>query len=181
MTYANPQNNVSEICSDLIGHVITEGTNNGYYSRSWRWTIESGEISNFQILNVRENSSERYTIDAQMHLAAGPHAHKYEAQVTIYYINTYRGWEIDMVKSRSLKTVRTYYYDDCINSYIDDGGIQGTRVALENNCDSPLEVGGRTYDEYDGWVKFSVTVNPHDDVVVGHFISDYMIDYVERP
>ena len=178
---ANPQNSVQEICRDLIGHVVTEGTNNGYYDRSWRWTIEAGEISNFQILNVRENSSERYTIDASMHLSAGPRAHTYKATVTIYYVRTGYGWEIDLVKSREMETVRTYRYDDCINAAIEYGGIQGERIAFENHCDVPLEIGGKAYDEYSGWQKFSVTISPNDEAIYGHFVQDFTIDYVERP
>ena len=178
---ANPQNSEQEICRDLIGHVITEGTNNGYYDRSWRWTIEAGEISNFQILNVRENSSERYTIDASMHLSAGPRAHTYKATVTIYYVRTGYGWEIDLVKSREMETVRTYRYDDCINAAIEYGGIQGERIAFENHCDVPLEIGGKAYDEYSGWQKFSVTISPNDEAIYGHFVQDFTIDYVERP
>lgn len=181
IAHANPQNSVAEICRDLVGHVVTEGTNNGYYSGSWRWTIEDGEISNFSVLSIRENTSDRYTIDVLMHLSARPNSIKYAVKATVYYVRSYSGWYIDMVKSRGMSVVRTYYYDGCIRSYLDDGGIQGTRVALENNCDVTLEVGGRTYDEYDGWEKFSITVSPHDDAVVGHFISDYIIDYVERP
>lgn len=184
MMSAKAQNNApvntAVICRDLVGHSLSEGTADGYYSRDWRWTIEEGEISNFRILSVRENTATNYTIDVQMRLAAVSGHCAYNAKATIYYVRGSRGWEMEMIKSRGISIVKTHRYDDCIRDYTDDYSIHGKRIHLENSCERTFEVGGKILKDGE-WHKFSVTVSPHNEEIVGSHIDDYMIDYIERP
>ena len=179
--YAKPQDNPKEICMDLVGRSITEGTDDGYYHSDWKWTIKQGEIKKIKVLSVRENTTKRYTADVKIRLSRGERSHAIDATLTVYYIYSNHGWEIQFVKSRGIKIVRTHRYDDCIRASLDYGGIQGNRVYLVNDCDITLEVGGKTYHEYGGWKTFSVRVSPHSDCIYDSMIEDFTIDYIELP
>ena len=182
-TYANRQSKApvssATICRDLVGHQLSEGTDNGYHSRDWYWTIEEGEIKAFRILSVRENTSNRYTIDAQMRLSTHTGS-TYNAKVTIYYVKARRGWELEFVKSRSMNIVRTYRYDDCIHTE-KGSGIHQHDLYMTNNCEVTLEIGGKVCDIYGGWTKFSTKILPHETKLIDYSVADYKIDYVERP
>ena len=165
------------ICYDLVGHTLSEGTENGYYPQSWRWKIEEGEITDFRILDVLEDTPTHYTFDAKIRLSSKTRS--YDAKVTVYYIlNAQRRWEIEMVKSRQMSIVKTHRYDDCIKSYI-NRELAGPYLYLENNCEITLEVGGQ-YFTGDQWVRFAKTVDPHSTLGMG-FFSDFSIEYIERP
>ena len=169
---------VVTICRDLIGHNLSEGVKDGYYPREWKWTIEEGEISNFRILSVRENTEDRYTIDVQMKLSTSTRA--FIAKATVYYVHTQRGWDLEMVKSRGMNIVRTYRYDDCIQPEYGDGYLNKEDLYLVNDCEVTLEVGGKIF-KYGSWRKFSTTVSPHSTQQVDYYVEEYVIDYVERP
>ncbi len=181
VTYANPQRKApvssATICRDLVGHHLTEGTDNGYHSKDWHWTIEEGEIKAFRILSVRENTSNRYTIDAQMRLLTHTGS-GYNAKATIYYVKTKRGWKIEFIKSRGMKIVRTHRYDDCIRVEKRSGYLNPLYVT--NNCEVALEIGGKVCGIYGGWEKFSIKVLPHETNLIDYSVADFTIDYVER-
>lgn len=184
VTYANPPRKApvssAVICRDLVGHQLSEGTDNGYYSKDWFWTIEAGEIKTFRILTVRENSLSRYTIDVQMRLSS--HAgSSYNAKATIYYVKTRRGWEIEFIKSRSMNIVRTHRYDDCIRMKKGSGYLDHDDLYVTNNCELTLEVGGKVCGIYGGWEKFSTKILPRETKLIDRCVADYTIDYVERP
>lgn len=168
------------VCRDLVGHKLSEGTDNGYHSRDWYWTIEEGGIKDFRILSVRENTSNRYTIDAQMRLARHTGS-AYNVKATIYYVKTRRGWEIEFVKSRSMNIVRTHRYDDCIHLEKGSGWLDKDDLYVTNNCELALEVGGKVCGIYSGWEKFSTRVLPRETKRIDYSVADYTIDYVERP
>lgn len=184
ITYANPQNNApvstKTICRDLVGHQLSEGTDNGYHSEDWYWTIEAGEIKAFRILSVRENTSARYTIDVQMRLATHTGS-AYNAKATIYYVKTKRGWEIEFIKPRSMNIVRTHRYDDCVHFEKGDGYLNRDDLYVTNNCEVTLEVGGKVCGIYGGWKKFLIRILPHETKLVDYSVADYTIDFVERP
>ena len=183
IAFANSHNyapvSSSTICRDLVGHKLSEGAD-GYHSREWHWTIEEGEIQDFQILSVRENTSSRYTIDAQL-LLSTPSGSTYNAEATIYYIRTNRGWEIEFIKSLSMNIVRTYRYDDCVYLEKGSGYLNSDDLYVTNNCEITLEVGGKICGMYGGWKKFSRKVRPHETMRIDYSVADYTIDYVERP
>ena len=168
------------ICRDLIGHKLSEGTDNGYHSRDWYWTIEEGGIEDFRILSVRENTSNRYTIDAQMRLARHTGG-AYNAKATIYYVKAKRGWEIEFVKSLGMNIVRTHRYDDCIHVEKGSGWLDQDALYMINNCEVALEVGGKICGLYSDWKKFSTRILPHETKRIDYSVADYTIDYVERP
>lgn len=163
----------TQIRNDLIGHYVTEGTDNGYYDSSWKWRIEHGEIRSFQIYSVEQSTNDRYTIDANIRLATTTVA--YDADVTIYYVKSSGRWQIEFVRSNGLQIVRTYRYDRCVRTSIESGWI-----TLRNDCDVPLEVGFTAY-SYGAWKKYSLVVQPHDSNGGGPGFADVVIDYVERP
>lgn len=184
VNYANPQNKTpvssATICRDLVGHQLSEGTNNGYHSRDWYWTIEEGEIKAFRVLSVRENTSTRYTIDAKIRLSSHT-GMTYDAKATIYYVKTKRGWEMEFVKSIGMMIVRTHRYDDCVHTEKGSGIINQDDLYVTNDCEVALEVGGKVCKIYGGWKKFSIKVLPHKTNLIDYSVSDFIIDYVERP
>ena len=178
MLAANAPVAPATICRDLVGHKLSEGVKEGYYPREWYWTIESGEISNFRVLSVRENTATRYTIDAQMRLSTRTRA--FLAKAIIYYVKTQRGWHMEMVKSRGMSIIRTHRYDDCIQPEYGDGYLNSEDLYLVNDCEVTLEVGGKKY-KNGTWHKFSTRVSPHSTILVDYYVEEYVIDFVERP
>lgn len=183
VTYANPPQKApvssAVICRDLVGHRLSEGKENGYYSKDWFWSIEEGEIKSFRILTVRENTSSRYTIDAQMRLSTHT-GRSFNAKATIYYVKTRHGWEIEFIKSRGMNIVRTHRYDNCIHIEKGSGYLNRDDLYVTNNCEVALEVGGKVCGTYGGWKKFSTKILPHETNLIDYSVADYTIDYVER-
>lgn len=54
-----------QIPKDLVGHSLSEGIENGYQPSTWRWNIEDGEISNFNIESVLTDSPDEYILVAK--------------------------------------------------------------------------------------------------------------------
>lgn len=165
-----PDNN--KICNDLIGRSVGEGVDDGYYPQSWTYKIGEETISDFKILKVMEDYNNSYTIQASMRLNSDTRS--YEAKLKIRYtLDNIHDWQIDYVQSQGLKIVKTGNYDNCIKARKVDFGYE-----LHNNCDIALEVGGKGL--YSGiWRKFRVIISPHEETHL--YISDYIIDYIERP
>lgn len=165
--------------ADLVGRSLSEGIENGYYSSSWRWKIEPGEISNFRILSVEKDNTTDYEVTAAMRLTAMS-GRAFDTKVKILYVSrSNRGWQLEYAQSLGMNIVKTGRYDSCITSEYDDW-CECTFVY--NNCDIPIEVGGKRY----AWVtasrqecvRFSETVSPHSSEKVYDLLS---IDYCEVP
>lgn len=168
-----------QIQNDLIGHSLSEGIENGYYSSSWRWKIEQGEISNFRILSIEKDNSTDYELTAAMRLTAMS-GRAFDTKVKILYVSRGNwGWQLEYAQSLGMNIVKTGRYDSCITSEYDDW--YGCTFVY-NNCEIPIEVGGKRY----AWVtasrqecvRFSEVVSPHSKIDVYHLLS---IDYCEVP
>lgn len=171
--------NANQIQSDLIGHSLSEGIENGYYSSSWRWTIERGEISNFRILSVDRDDATDYELTVSMRLTAmSGKAFDTKAKV-LYVLHGSMGWQMEYVQSLGMDIVKTGRYNSCITSEYDDWY---DATFIRNACEIPIEVGGKRY----AWVtagrqeciRFSEVVSPHSSVKVFDLLS---IDYCEVP
>jgi hypothetical protein len=169
----------NQMQSDLIGHSLSEGIENGYYSSSWRWKIEQGEISNFRILSVNKDNSTDYEVTAAMRLTAMS-GRAFDAKVKILYVSRGNwGWQLEYVQSLGMNIVKTGRYNSCITSEYDDWH---DATFIRNACEIPIEVGGKRY----AWVtagrqeciRFSEVVSPHSSVKVFDLLS---IDYCEVP
>ena len=167
-----------QIQKDLVGHSLSEGIENGYHSSSWRWKIEEGEISNFNIESVLTDLPDEYILVADMRLT-GESGKAYNAKVKISYVLPQdRDWTIEFAQSQGMYIVNTGKYDDCIHAELSSGWL-GSSYIIENDCEIALEVGGRVL-EYGGWKKFSVTISPHSNYTYT-FVDDGRIDYVSIP
>ncbi len=169
----------SQIQSDLIGHSLSEGIEDGYLPSYWKWRIEQGEISNFRIISVEKDTPNEYELTATMRLTALS-GRAFDAKVKIYYVlRGGSGWQLEFVRSLGMTTVRTGRYDGCI-TYEYDSWFEAT--VIRNNCEIPIEVGGKRY----AWVttnrqecvRFSEEIPAHGSVRVYGF---YSIDYCEVP
>lgn len=164
---------------DLVGRSLSEGIENGYYSSSWRWKIEQGEISDFRILSVEKDNSTDYEVIASMRLTAMS-GKAFDTKVKILYVSRgNRGWQLEYAQSLGMNIVKTGRYDSCITSEYDDWY---DATFIRNACDIPIEVGGKKYawvtESRQECVRFSEVVSPHSSVKVFDLLS---IDYCEVP
>lgn len=173
------------IAKDLVGRKLSEGTDNGYFTSDWSWTIEQGQISNLTILSksVTEDYCS-YVVVMTLKRPLSPI--RYNATVQVDYSLENKIWKPILVKSKGVKVVNTGKYFDCISTRIDGSKWTGS-LKIKNNIDSPLLVGGliRKLDSSE-WEKFSVTINGLEEVGIGagfghvsNSVVDYRIHFVE--
>lgn len=167
-----PKPNETQIALDLVGHSLSEGKEDGYYPQSWTWKISEGGVSDLKIVSTEENTNSRYTITVTMRLSSETRAYDTKAQVS-YVLGDVSDWEIEFIHSLGMDIVKTHTYDNCIRKRVSDSYLY-----LENNCDIPLEVGGK-YLYADQWHPFRKLIAPHDQE--SEFGYDFQIDYIERP
>lgn len=175
----------STISTDLIGRKLSEGTDNGYFTPEWRWTIEPGEISNMRILS--QNTSDDYcSFVVVMTLKSQSSPTKFHATVQVDYSLSNKRWKLVLVKSKGIRVVKTDKYLDCISTKIDDDGWGGVNcLKIKNNIDSSLLVGGvyRISDSHE-WRKFSLIIDGLKVMGIGGTfgggnVVDYRIHFVE--
>lgn len=172
-----------QIQEDLVGHSLSEGVENGYYSSGWKWIIEDGEISDFEIISVLSDTPNEYVIIATMKLTSMV-GKAFNTKVKIRYIlPACDDWRIEYITSLGMSVVKTGLYNDLINVERDncnDGFFVYTRrycYFIENKGDIPLEIG---YEKYDGtWSKESTVIKAYDTYQIE--CDDFRIDYVEIP
>lgn len=178
-----PKPNYGQIQEDLVGHSLKEGVENGYYSSDWKWIIEDGEISDFEIISVLSDTPNEYVIIATMKLTSMV-GKAFNTKIKIRYIlPAYDDWKIEYITSLGMSVVKTGIYNDLINVERDncnDGFFVYTRrycYFIENKGDIPLEIG---YKKYDGtWSKESTVIKAYDTYQIE--CDDFRIDYVELP
>ena len=175
----------SDIAKDLIGRKITEGKENGYFGSDWKWTIETGEISDLKIVE-RSIDDDYCTYVVSMTLQSNSCPTKYRAIIQIGYTFNKEKWIITKINSKGVDIVKTNRYNDCISTKLDDDGWGGVDcLKIKNNTDSPLIVGGEYYTILsDGWCKFSVVVPGLKTMGVGGTfgggsVLEYRIHFVE--
>lgn len=106
--------NIEQIKHDLVGHSLSEGVNEGYYPSFWKWTIREGEISNFCIERVVEDSFAEYEFVSSMRLTSRA-GKSFDAKVRLCYVfSETQGWNLQFVQSQGMHVVKTGKYNDCI-------------------------------------------------------------------
>lgn len=175
-TVISPKPDYLQIQEDLVGHSLSEGVDDGYYSSDWKWIIREGEISGFTIENVLTDNPQEYLIIAKMRLTS-EEGKAFDVKVKIRYVLPQNDdWTIDFTQSLGMHIVKTGAYESCITK---EKGSFGYFYVM-NNCDRHLEVGGKEFNVYGGWSeKRSFVVSPHDSY--GMICDDFKIDYVEVP
>lgn len=175
---------LSSIPYDLIGHVVTEGTSNGYYPSDWKYIIEDNDIKHIQIEDVIADDNDQYIAVIRMQLRGNNISdtnnisnYYYDTKIKIRYINhPQNGWTLDFVHSLGMTVVSDGVYDDVIVKRIDPDHKFWYR--LNNNGDIPLTVGGRYLDSHDEWCKFLELIPAHSQT---RFLTDdIIIDFVIR-
>lgn len=168
--------NILQIQKDLVGHSLSEGVEDGYYSSGWRWVIKDGEISNFHIESVLSDTPKEYLFVANMRLT-NEVGKSFDAKVKVRYVLPQNDdWAIEFVQSLGLSIVRTQVYLNCIRTNLDS---YWSVLRIENNCDTALEVGLKIL-KYNEWKKTSTIINPHDSESL-YSVNDFRIDYVSIP
>ena len=175
-TIIPPKPDYFQIQEDLVGHSLSEGVDDGYYSSDWKWIIREGEISGFTIENILTDNPQEYLIIAKMRLTS-EEGKAFDVKVKIRYVLPQNDdWTIDFIQSLGMYIVKTGVYETCITK---EKGAYGYFYVV-NNCDRHLEVGGKEFNVYGGWSeKRSFVVSPHDSY--GMICDDFKIDYVEVP
>ena len=180
----NEKPSINSIPYDLIGHKLSEGVSEGYHKKDWTYTIENNSITNFSCDEILTNDSNSYLIISSFHLKGGNNFY-YDTRAKISYINNGNGWELNYVNSLGMFVVSDGQYDDCIVCEIADDGWGGVNcLSIRNISECTLVVGGQIR-TYNGWIKFSRPVSPHDSGSVGGTfgggsVSDYIIEFVVR-
>ena len=180
----NEKPSINSIPYDLVGHKLSEGVSDGYHKKDWAYSIENNSITNFSIDEVLANDNSSYLIISSFHLKGGNNFY-YDTHVKISYINNGDGWELNYVNSLGMFVVSDGQYDDCIICEIADDGWGGVNcLSIRNISECTLVVGGQIR-TYNGWLKFSKPVSPHDSGSVGGTfgggnVQDYIIEFVVR-
>lgn len=182
-TIIPPKPDYLQIQEELVGHSLTEGVEDGYYSSGWRWNIEDGEISDFVIISVLSDTPNEYVIIATMKLTSMV-GKAFNTKVKIRYIlPACDDWNIEYITSLGMNVVKTGIYDNLIEleqGNCNDGFFVYTRrycYFIENKGDIPLEIG---YKKYNGtWSKESTVIKAYDTYQIE--CDDFIIDYIERP
>lgn len=163
---------VNRISTDLVGHSISEATENGYHEPGWTFVIEDGDVSDIRLSEVLTSTDSKYLIVADMKLSKGGNYY-YQTKVRINYIKDKNGDVVlDYVKSLGMNVVTDGEYDDDI-SCSNDG-----LFFITNNGEVALWVGGKVFSN-SKWSKFSIVVPPHRSECPS-YCSDYRIDFVAR-
>ena len=173
------------IATDLIGRKLSEGTDNGYFSPDWRWTIEPGEISGMKIQS-QSISDDYCSFVVSMYLQSQASLTKYYATVQVDYSLKKNKWTLILVKSKGVNVVKSGKYLDCISTNI-VGNERYMYLRIKNNVDSSILVGGIIRIKGTSeWQKFSLTIEGLEEVKVDSSISpyygpvvDYQIHFVE--
>lgn len=183
--YAQTKPSRAQIAKDLIGIRLNEGYENGWFSDSWYWTIETGEIKALKIIEVLSNTNKDYCIVARIRLQSN--ASVYDAKVKINYrLTKSRQWKLEYAVSQGMDIVRTNKYNGCLSFSIADDGWGGVNcLQIKNNSNIELICAGymKVWGE---WKKFSTTLDPYQTKGVGGTfgggnVSDYKIEFIERP
>lgn len=180
----NERPSINSIPYDLIGHKLSEGVSEGYHKKDWTYSIENNSITNFSIDEVLTNDNSNYLIVSSFHLKGGNNFY-YDTHAKISYIKNGDGWELNYVNSLGMFVVSDGQYDDCIICEIADDGWGGVNcLSIRNISECTLVVGGQIR-TYNGWIKFSRPVSPHDSGSVGGTfgggnVQDYIIEFVVR-
>lgn len=180
----NRKPSINSIPYDLIGHRLSEGVSDGYHRQDWVYAIENNSVTNFSIDEILAADDSNYLIVASFRLRGGNNFY-YDTHAKISYIKREDEWKLDYVNSLGMVIVSDGQYDDCIIGSIADDGWGGVNcLSIRNISEYTLVVGGRIR-TYNGWLKFSCPVSPHDSSSVGGTfgggsVQDYVIEFVVR-
>lgn len=175
---------IAFMTNDLVGHKLSEGIENGYHKEDWTYLIENGSISNFRIEQTLVDDARDYVVTASFHLKGGNNFY-YDAKAKISYMNDGNGWALNYVQSLGLYVISDGQYNDFIRCDIVDDGWGGVNcLKIRNLSECTLVVGGHIRN-YDGWMKFSRPVGPHEassigGTFAGGSVTDYVVDFVVR-
>lgn len=174
-----PEPDKSKLMNDLVGRSI-HAMPGGYFSSSWVWTIEKGEIKELQILDVKNIDTYNKEFSVDMILQGSGAA--YNAKVKLFYeLSDGDDWEIGLLEPSEVEIIKTGRYDNSITSRVSRYLI-GTYLEIQNLSDGALLVGFQTLDSYGNWKKQSAIIaggETYSHGILGY--KDSRIDFVEKP
>lgn len=164
---------------DLIGRKVN-GLPGSHLGESWSWTIERGEIHDFEIVSTKDTGPQTKEYNVTFTLQAKGGAYRVEG--TIYYTIMGRDdWELDVLQPNEIEVVKTGRFDSSISSSMSEY-ILGTFLHIRNNSDAALLVGFTTIDSYGRSRRHSLVLRGGEHKSINNLsLKDYTIDFVERP
>lgn len=132
-----PNTTYPNIINDLIGQIIYDPSENGYFSKEWRWKIENGEVLDVQILGTEYDHANYENISILAHLHRG--SIRIDANMILQYAR--RGNRQILQSSRVTKLIipKQKDYSQYIELKMDYDLLPA--LMLYNNSDMTLFVG----------------------------------------
>lgn len=183
LTIIPVQPTLEQIKRDLVGRKIS-GLPGSYLSDNWYWITDCYEQIKEADITYEDFGADTYICGVHLILQADGGA--YESEILAHYkLGNADNWILDLIESKSIELLRTGKYDNCITSR-KTGWLGEYAVEFTNSSDARLAVGGRVKYEYgEEWKKFCIIVDGNSSEQIGGLffgsISDYKIDFVERP
>ena len=179
---ANPYKEV-ELADDLIGQIIYDPSDNGYFTKEWRWTIQQGEVlgvdklsTNFSIRRINGIEEEAMNITVLAHLQRD--AIKIDAELILHYVKNGDGYILNSSTVTKLIIPSQTDYSQYVKLEMDYDFLP--QLKLYNNSNMTLFVGGDWLSN-SGPERFGCILAPNASktIAIGN-ITSYHIHFAYR-
>lgn len=168
------------MAKDLVGHTLSEGYEDGWFTNDWMWRIEKGEIKALKIVKVLENTSRNYCVVVLVRLQS--ETQSFNAKIKINYVLSKENrWRMEYVSSLGMDYVKTDKYNSCLSyKIVPECMLFGPRLLVTNKSD--IKLGCAAWLLVEGeWKKAYCKIDPHSSAymnVVGCYLcSDKVSNY----
>ena len=175
--------NNQELANDLIGQIIYDPSDNGYFTKEWRWTIQQGEVlgvdklsTNFSIRRIYGIEEEAMNITVLAHLQRD--AIKIDAELILHYVKNGDGYILKSSTVTKLIIPSQTDYSQYVRLEMDYDFLPALK--LYNNSNMTLFVGGDWLSN-SGPERFGCILAPNasQTIAIGN-ITSYHIHFAYR-
>ena len=175
--------NNQELANDLIGQIIYDPSDNGYFTKEWRWTIQQGEVlgvdklsTNFSIRRINGIEEEAMNITVLAHLQRD--AIKIDAELILHYVKNGDGYILNSSTVTKLIIPSQTDYSQYVKLEMDYDFLP--QLKLYNNSNMTLFVGGDWLSN-SGPERFGCILAPNASktIAIGN-ITSYHIHFAYR-
>ena len=175
--------NNQELADDLIGQIIYDPSDNGYFTKEWRWTIQQGEVlgvdklsTNFSIRRINGIEEEAMNITVLAHLQRD--AIKIDAELILHYVKNGDGYILNSSTVTKLIIPSQTDYSQYVKLEMDYDFLP--QLKLYNNSNMTLFVGGDWLSN-SGPERFGCILAPNASktIAIGN-ITSYHIHFAYR-
>ncbi len=146
------------IPEDIIGQVIHDPSENGYFPPEWTWTIKQGEVLGATEMHRSSVANDSAQVMAVVHLHKGEL--KVDVEMVLHYEIGLLGAELNNVQVHAITIPQQTNYASLVRLKPNADFIPG--LMLENHSDYWLFVGGHI-DLDEGVKRFMQVVEPHSE------------------